>query len=48
MFQVTTVLPEPNAPISKIPTISSQPEKSKKEKKDAKKDAKKEEGKTDE
>jgi hypothetical protein len=39
MFQVTTVLPEPHNPVSKIPTIDGLPEEEKKE--PAKKDKKK-------
>ena len=43
MFQVTTVLPEPHDPISKIPTINGLPEEEvKKETKKDKKKAKKE------
>jgi hypothetical protein len=44
MFQVTTLLPDPHAPVSKIPTIDGLPqveEEKKVSKKQAKKDKKK-------
>jgi asparaginyl-tRNA synthetase len=40
MFQVTTLLPDPHAPVSKIPTIDGLPQ-VEEEKKDGKKKAKK-------
>lgn len=47
MFQVTTLLPEPHQPVSKIPTIDGLPQKEEEKKEDAKKKKKEKKSKTE-